>query len=162
MKWWKDKLYYLATVTERSGDNITIRWDEGGTVEETPISQIRIKLIHPEGRQIGEVVIGRWAENGYWYPGKIEEIVEGKYRVVYDAGDESWLPAEHVLPYLPTYYDQVEAKWSRDGLYYKGEITRRDGNKVRVQWRDGTSEERTMSHLRMSRGDLPVREIGVR
>lgn len=157
VKWWKDKLYYPATVTGRSGDNITIRWEEGGTVGETPISQIRLKLLHPEGRQVGEAVLGRWEPNGYWYPGKITEIAGGKYRVVYDAGDESWLPAEQVLPYLPTFSDQVEAKWSRDGLYYKAEITRRDGPKVRVQWQDGTSEERNMSHLRMDADRLTIR-----
>jgi hypothetical protein len=156
VKWWKDKLYYRATITEVSGDNISVRWHEGGSVEETPISQIRVKLLHSDGRQVGEAVLGRWEANGYWYPGKIEEIRDGKYRVVYDAGDESWLSAEHVLPYLPTFYDKVEAKWSGDGLYYKGEITRRDGNKVRVQWEDGTSEERTMSHLRIAPGDLPT------
>ncbi|MGI8980294.1 MAG: tudor domain-containing protein [Pirellulaceae bacterium] len=157
VKWWKDKLYYRATVTRRNGDNITIRWDDGGSVEETPISQIRIKLIHPEGRQVGEAVLGRWEPNGWWYPGKIEEIRDGKYRVVYDAGDESWLPAAQVLPYLPTFGDQVEAKWSRDGLYYKARLSHRDGHKVRVTWEDGTSEESTMDKLRMDADKLVIR-----
>ena len=157
VKWWKDKKYYRATVTHRAADSITVRWQEGGAEEDTPISMIRLKLVHPAGRQVGERVLGRWEADGYWYPGKIDEFRDGKYHVVYDAGGESWLAAEQVLPHLPTFYDPVEAKWSRDGKYYKAQIARRDGDKVRVDWQDGTSEETTMDKLRVDADQLVIR-----
>jgi hypothetical protein len=155
-RWWKDKLFYKATVTARDGDKLTIRYDDG-TNEETTISLVRLKLLIPHGRQVGEGVLGRWPKDGYWYTGKIQEIRDGKYRVVYDDGDESWLPAEHVLPYLPTFHDQVEAKWSKDGKFYKAKITYRNGDKVRVEWEDGTTEETTLRQLRVDADRLAFR-----
>jgi hypothetical protein len=158
-KWWKDKLFYQATVARRDGDNIRIRYTSDGSEEDTTISMLRLKLIHPEGRKVGEEALGRWAADGYWYTGKIQEIREGKYRVVFDDGDEAWLPAGHVLPYLPTFDDAVEAKWSRDGKFYKARIAKRDGHKVRVEWEDGTSEETTMRHLRVDADRFAIRYI---
>src|SRR5262249_38094561 len=100
-------------------------------------------------RKVGCNVMGRWAPDGYWYPGVVKEIKEGKYLVYFDDGDKAWLEERHVFPYSPVYGDVVQGNWLGKGTYYRGRITKRNGNQVRVHYDDGDVEDTTIRRLRM-------------
>jgi hypothetical protein len=40
-KWARDGLYYPATIASQGGDHLTVRWDEGGELQPTPLGACR-------------------------------------------------------------------------------------------------------------------------
>jgi hypothetical protein len=145
---WENKgLYYSGTVTSRDGDRIHIQYDDGDE-EDTSLARIRLKLAAPDGKEVDCRVFGRWASDGYLYPGAIKDIKDGKYLVHFDDSDEAWLESGEVVNYAPTWDDHVEANWLGKGTYYPGKVTRRKGEKVHIAYDDGDDEDTTISALR--------------
>jgi len=76
-----------------------IRIKEGTKIKEKTIS-LYFNLDHPEDNtdskeetprfDVGDLVEGRWEVDGIYYPGKIAEIDNKRYYVIYDDGDEGW------------------------------------------------------------------------
>ncbi len=150
---WENKgLYYPGRVTSRHGDRIHIVYDDGDE-EDTTIARIRLKLAAPNGKEVGCRVFGRWAADGYWYPGTVKEVKDGKYLVHFDDTDEAWLKEKELVCYQPTWGDHVEGNWLGKGAFYPGKITRRRDEKVHIAYDDGDDEDTTISALRAAYDD---------
>jgi hypothetical protein len=145
---WKNKgLYYEGTVTSRDGDKIHIVYTDGDE-EDTTIGLIRMKLEHPAAKEVGCRVFGRWSPDGYWYPGTVKAIKDGKYLLGFDDHDKAWLDEDDVVGYQPTFGDHIEGDWLGKGKFYGGKIVKRNGEKVRIEYDDGDVEDTTISYLR--------------
>jgi Domain of unknown function (DUF4537) len=145
---WQNKgLYYEGTVSSRKGDRIHIAYEDGDE-EDTTIGRIRLKLESPDAKEVGCRVFGRWSVDGYWYPGTVKEIKDGKYLVRFDDKDKAWLSDDEVAGYQPTFGDRVEGDWLGKGKFYSGKITKRNGEKIHIEYDDGDYEDTTISYLR--------------
>lgn len=142
--------YYRAAVTQRDGNNITVQYTDA-VVENTTIDAIRIKLKSPY-KEVGQPVMARWAPDGYWYPGVIKQITDGKYLITFDDGQQATLEEQYVLGYRPLFEDRVEAIWKGDGRYYKATVSKRDREQVYITFDDGDTEWTTISKLRVNYG----------
>jgi hypothetical protein len=101
-------------------------------------------------------VFGR-AADGFWYPGTVKEIKDGRYLIHFDDGDKDWVDEKHVFPYTPTYGDRVQGDWLGKGKFYPGKVIKRDGRKVRIEYDDGDVEDTTISNLRADYDDNALR-----
>ncbi len=146
--WLNKGLYYEGQVTSRDGQKIHIVYTDGDE-EDTTIGLIRMKLNCPGARDVaGCRVFGRWSPDGYWYPGTVKEIKDGKYLIRFDDNDKAWLGEKEVVGYQPTFGDRVEGNWLGKGLFYAGKITKRLGEKIHILYDDGDEEDTTISYLR--------------
>jgi len=145
--WLNKGLYYEGTVTSRDGDRIHIVYTDGDE-EDTTIGLVRMKYECPDAKEVGCRVCGRWAPDGYWYPGTVKDIKDGKYLIRFDDNDKAWLDDSEIVGYQPTFGDHVEADWLGKGTFYGGKITKRNGEKVRIEYDDGDCEDTTISYLR--------------
>lgn len=154
-KWRGDGLYYLATITWISGDQLQVRYEDG-TVENTSLSQI-CALIYPEP-QPGQDVFGRWSPDGYWYPAVLQEVRDGSYFVRFvDDGQERWLGRSEVMRKEVTQSESVEANWQNRGGYYPAEVIHRDYDSYRLRYTDGSVETVSRRQLRLDLDRLPER-----
>jgi hypothetical protein len=46
--------------------------------------------------KVGDKVMGRWPDDGEYYPGKIAAIDDDQYRIHFDDGDKATIPEKHV------------------------------------------------------------------
>ncbi|HVS34502.1 MAG TPA: agenet domain-containing protein [Gemmataceae bacterium] len=145
--WLNKGLYYEGKVTSRDGDNIHILYTDGDE-EDTTIGLIRMKLECPDAKEVGCRVFGRWAPDGYWYPGTVKEKKDGKYLVRFDDSDKAWLDENEVAGYQPTFGDHIQGNWLGKGIFYSGRVAKRNGEKVRIEYDDGDVENTTISYLR--------------
>ena len=145
--WLNKGLYYPGTVGSRDGDRIHINYDDGDE-EDTTIGLIRMKLEYTAAKEVGCRVFGRWAPDGYWYPGTVKEIKDGKYLIRFDDNDKAWLDDGEVVGYQPTFDDPIQGDWLGKGKFYSGKITKRKGENVHILYDDGDEEDTTLSYLR--------------
>jgi hypothetical protein len=92
----------------------------------------------------------RWEADGYCYPVKIEKQKEGNVFVRYTDDVTEWAPAWRVGYYTVGVGDEVFGNWKNRGLYYRGKVTKRDGNDIHIQYDDGDEEDTTIDLIRIS------------
>ena len=95
----------------------------------------------------GDRVLGQWQDN-LWYPARISEAVDGGYRVMFDDGDVSVLPAERIRKIDWAVGTNVQCNFKNAGLYYKGTITRMNGEMIHISYEDGDQEDATIGRCR--------------
>jgi hypothetical protein len=99
----------------------------------SPLAPISIETIATEKideppqvqPHIGDHVLSNWKKSGYFYPGKIIDVKEGKYRIFYEFSDEEWveendfisrnIPSESELQINTKVYVQIDRyqnKWA--------------------------------------------------
>lgn len=109
----------------------------------------------PRPRLDGERVLARWPFEPFWYPACVRQRDDDRVWVHYDDGHKACLPEEQVEPLELNVGDHVFARWKRGAFYYGGEITRKIGESIHIQYDDGDWEETTLSVVRVLRdGDL--------
>ena len=100
--------------------------------------------------KVGRRIYGRWSPDGFWYPGTIKSVKGGKYYIHFDDNDQAWLEEGEVTTYQPVVGDRIEGNWLAKGLFYKGKVTSRRGEKVHILYDDGDEEDTTISYLRVA------------
>src|SRR5262245_63339804 len=90
--------------------------------------------------KIGDRVLGRRQEDGYWYTGTVRHTDGDRYYVIFDDGEDELLSAERLRPVELEVGDRVFARAGAGGEYAPGTITGKKGEKLRIRFEDGAHE----------------------
>ncbi len=101
---------------------------------------------HAQSR--GDWVHGNYQGSGYWFPGVVEKVHDGKVTVVYDDGDRETLNRGNVKPYDWKVGSKVECNFKGQGDWYAARITSLSGAKISLTYEDGDKETTTTGFCR--------------
>jgi len=88
----------------------------------------------------GDWVLGNYKNAGYWFPGIIEKLKDGKVTVRYDDGDRETVLVDKVRPYNWAIGTKVECNYKGAGQWYAGKISSLAGEKIGIAYDDGDKE----------------------
>ncbi|MEN9563758.1 MAG: repair protein Crb2 Tudor domain [Chloroflexota bacterium] len=96
----------------------------------------------------GDRVFAYWDEDDYFYPATILEITEEDILIRFDTGEEEWTQDEYLEEYAVAEDEEVECKAAKDDQYYDVTVRSTDGDRVEVEFRDGSTEWTTLNRIR--------------
>lgn len=96
----------------------------------------------------GDRVFAYWDDDDYFYPATILSIVEEDIHVRFDTGGEEWTQEEYLEEYAVSADEEVECKSAKDDQYYDVTVRSVDGDRVEVEFDDGTTEWTTLNRIR--------------
>jgi hypothetical protein len=99
--------------------------------------------------QPGTRVLATRLDDDYWYPGTVQLADGPRCLVLFDDGEEVWLPDDQVLPLRIDVGDRVFVRVPGGGSYAPCFVVRRDGEKINVQFDDGTDEQTSLGMVRV-------------
>lgn len=88
----------------------------------------------------GDWVLGNYKNAGYWFPGVIETLKDGKITIRYDDGDKETVSVNKVRPYNWAIGTKVECNYKGAGKWYGGKISSLAGEKIGIAYDDGDKE----------------------
>lgn len=88
----------------------------------------------------GDWVLANYKGAGYWYPGVIQAVSDGKVTVSYDDGDRETLAVAAVRPYDWVIGGRVECNFKGSGKWYPGKIASLGGETIGINYDDGDRE----------------------
>lgn len=89
---------------------------------------------------VGDWVLGNYKNAGFWFPGIIEALKDGKVTVRYDDGDRETVSISKVRPYNWAIGTKVECNYKGAGDWYSGKISSLAGEKIGIAYDDGDKE----------------------
>jgi hypothetical protein len=157
-----------ATVVAPDHDKVRVRW-MNGEEDWTSVGMIRLqpdlpgqiagKSAEPAWNQ-GDRVFACWHDL-FWYPGVVVAVAGEEYHVLFDTGTQAMVQADRIKPLQFEIGDRVFSRWKGGPEFYSGEITRRDGEVIHINYDDGDEETTTVRLIRLQRDDwFPPSEIG--
>ena len=156
VRWQGGAEYHPGKIARFSGENISVRYDDGDE-EETTVSMVRLFLDEIPWK-VGDRVLAEWADP-FLYPAKITDVREGGFiSVAYDDGDAADLVAIQIHALDLREGDSVFCKWRQGREYYPGRIAQIKGDEVRVDYDDGNNEWTTVSMMRLMPDYLKQRD----
>ncbi|MBL8063756.1 MAG: hypothetical protein JNK32_12085 [Anaerolineales bacterium] len=96
----------------------------------------------------GDRVYAYWDEDDYFYPATILNISEEDIYIRFDTGEEEWTQEEYLEEYAVSADEEVECKSARDDQYYDVTVRSADGDRLEVEFDDGTTEWTTLNRIR--------------
>ncbi len=96
----------------------------------------------------GQLVLGQWAGEEYWYPGTVEDGTATSVTILYLDGDRDTRPINQVKPYDWGVGSKVECNWLGKGTYYSGVIAAADRGTLAIAYDDGDKETTTAARCR--------------
>lgn len=118
-----DDQWYPGTIEKINDDStFCVKWDdpEGGPeTHDVPLDGIR-KIVIFKDYKVGEKVEAVFPDDGYWYPGEVTKIGDGKFTVKWedpDGGPEESEVDPKEMKYPPIPYDQLAV-----GQKYQGTV----------------------------------------
>ncbi|HND48250.1 MAG TPA: tudor domain-containing protein [Anaerolineales bacterium] len=96
----------------------------------------------------GDRVYAYRDEDDYFYPATILEITEEDILIRFDTGEEEWTQDEYLEEYAVAEDEEVECKAAKDDQYYDVTVRSADGDRVEVEFDDGTVEWTTLNRIR--------------
>ena len=96
----------------------------------------------------GDRTFAFWDDDEYFYPATILSIEGDDISIRFDTGEEEWTDADYLEEYKVEVDEQVECKSAKDDLFYDVIVINPDGDRVEVEYEDGTTEWTTLSRLR--------------
>jgi hypothetical protein len=100
------------------------------------------------GPKAGDRVLAQWEADGLWYPARITGVNGREVHVAYDDGDIAVVGALQVRSVDWSAGTRVQCNWRNQGRYYDGTITVRAGERIDVDYDDGTRETITIARCR--------------
>jgi hypothetical protein len=99
-----------------------------------------------------ERALAQWNDQ-YWYLVTVREAdsQQHRYSVEFGDGSTAWIVASQMLPDDIKVGDRISANRNREGTYYWGEITKRNGDDIHVSYDDGAEEDTTIDVVRVVR-----------
>ncbi len=154
------RTYSPADVLRRDGDRLHLQLEDGES-ELTSLGMVRIDPGQRKGQAprrqghswiVGDRVLAKWSQDPFWYPGTVQALEGERLHVYYDDGESEWLPPDRVAPLDLKPGDRVFGRWQQGPVFYPGQITARDGEKIHIRYDDGGQETTTLSLVRVRRG----------
>lgn len=96
----------------------------------------------------GDRVFAYWDEDDYFYPATILNIADEDIFIRFDTGEEEWTQEEFLEEYAVSTDEEVECKASKDDQFYDVTVRNVDGDRVEVEFSDGSTEWTTLSRIR--------------
>lgn len=96
----------------------------------------------------GDRVYAYRDEDDYFYPATILEITEEDILIRFDTGEEEWTQDEYLEEYAVAEDEEVECKAAKDDQYYDVTVRNTDGDRVEVEFSDGSTEWTTLNRIR--------------
>lgn len=88
----------------------------------------------------GDWVLGNYKNAGYWFPGIIDKVGDGKVTIRYDDGDRETVSINNIRPYNWAIGMKVECNYKNQGNWYGGTITSLAGERIGIAYDDGDKE----------------------
>ncbi len=95
----------------------------------------------------GDRVVAFWAEDGFWYPAKVQSV-NRQVRVVYDDGSVASVHKSEVRRLDWRVGTALECDWQNKGQFFAGTITTIRGESISLRYNDGDTERLTVSSCR--------------
>jgi hypothetical protein len=154
-RWKAGAEFYPGKIVRCEGEIVDIAYDDGD--KETTL----LRLVRAERDEwlpaadrfeldSGDRVLACWFD-GLWYPGVILTIEGKRVHVLFDDNDQAHLTWDRVLPLQIEIGDHVLCRWKGGPFYFPGEVTRRHGERIFVQYEDGREEWTSVRLIRMQR-----------
>jgi hypothetical protein len=99
--------------------------------------------------QPGNRILATRLDDDFWYPGTIQQADGPHYLVLFDDGEERWTPEDQTLPLLIAIGDRIFVRVPGGGNYAPCFVLRRDGEKINVQFDDGSDEQTSIGMARV-------------
>ena len=96
----------------------------------------------------GDRVFAYWDEDDYFYPATILNIADEDIFIRFDTGEEEWTEEEFLEEYAVSADEEVECKASKDDQYYDVTVRNADGDRLEVEFSDGSTEWATLNRIR--------------
>lgn len=96
----------------------------------------------------GDRVYAYRDEDDYFYPATILSIAEEDIFIRFDTGEEEWTQEEFLEEYAVSADEEVECKAAKDDLYYDVTVLSADGDRLEVEFEDGSAEWTTLNRIR--------------
>jgi hypothetical protein len=152
-RWKAGPDFYPGRVTRRAGEVVDVTYDDGD--EETTL--VRLLRLHRDawlpahdapGLGGGDRILAAWFD-GYWYPGVILTIEGRRVHVLFDDNDQAFVTWDKIRPLAVEVGDRVYCRWKGGPFYQPGEVARRTGERILVQYDDGREEWTSVRLLRL-------------
>lgn len=97
----------------------------------------------------GNIIFVLW-NDGYWYPGTIQEVKDDQIYVEWEGFNQAeWISKSVAKDLDFNEGDIIECRWNGGTTYYVARILRIGGNKLYLEYNDGTKERTTLNMIRM-------------
>lgn len=154
-RWKGGPEFFPGKVAARDGEVLHIQYDDGD--EETTL--LRLARLERDqwlpgaplkGLAEGDRVWGRWFDQ-YWYPGIILSAEGRRVHVLFDDNDQAHLTPDQVKPLAFEVGDRVYCRQKAGPYYQAGEIMRKEGERILVQYEEGGEEWTSIRLVRAER-----------
>jgi hypothetical protein len=152
-RWKAGADFHPGVVAERNGEVVHIHYDDGDR-ETTLIRLLRLERddwlpdLEHGNLGAGDRVLGCWFD-GFWYPGIILSAEGKRLHVLFDDNDQAFLTWDRVRPLEIAVGDRVFCRWKGGPFYHAGEVTRKQGERVFVNYEDGREEWSSVRLIRL-------------
>ncbi len=157
-----------ARVVAWDSDKVRVQWPSGeedwtsfGMVRMEPGAKAPVVAKNSEHAwNEGNRVFACWHDL-FWYPAVIVAVNGDQYHVLFDVGAQAMLAADRIRPLELEVGDHVLSRWKGGPEFFPGEISRRDGEVIHINYEDGDEETTSIRLVRLQRDDwFPPSEIG--
>lgn len=154
-RWQAGGEYFPGKIVRKSGEVVEIHYDDGDD-ETTLIALVRVVrddwLPGRTEQELGpgDRVLGCWLD-GNWYPGIILTIDGKRIHVLFDDNDQAFLTWDRVRSLTIEVGDRVSARWQGGPFYIAGEVKRKQGERIYMQYDDGREEWTSIRLVRVER-----------
>jgi hypothetical protein len=153
-RWKGGPEYYAGEVVTCRGEVIQVNYEDGD--EETTLVRLvrlqRDEWFPPTGPtdvQEGDRVLACWFDL-HWYPGVVLGVDGKRVHVLFDDGDQALLTPDKVRPLEIKVGDRVFCRFKGGPAYYPGEVTRKKGEVIHIQYDDGDEETTSIRLVRIA------------
>lgn len=99
--------------------------------------------------QAGNRVLATRLDDDFWYPATVQQGETARSLVLFDDGVEHWVPQDQIVPLQIDVGDRLWVRVPGGGSYAPCYVLRRDGEKISVQFDDGTDEQTSLGMARV-------------
>lgn len=109
------------------------------TVAPAPEAPDEATPVAPTQWRKGDRVLGQWSDD-LWYPARVEGHRSNGYYLVFDDGDTAVVHPEKVAPFAWRAGTPVVCRWQSGTTWYRGHVSRIEGQRLSVTYTDGDVE----------------------
>jgi hypothetical protein len=151
-------VFLPAAVLAWDDVKVQMRWDDG---EENWSSYGMIRwqdetratlVLRKTAWKPGDRVFACWHDL-FWYPGVVLSSTDNQFHVLLDDGNQALVSGDRLRPLELQVGERVFCRFKGGPEYFPGEVSRRDGEMVHIQYEDGDEETTSIRLVRLLRDD---------
>ena len=99
--------------------------------------------------QPGTRVLATRLDDEFYYPGTVHQADAARWFVLFDDGNECWVGDDQLLPLQIDVGDRLAVRLPGGTDYTVCRVLRREGEKINVQFDDGSDEQTSLGMIRV-------------